>query len=95
MSLRLDWPITFLTSEVFPHLLGEMRMVLMPCVRFASRRFVSSIRSVKYSSSTALPNSNGFSIIHALLLYFCKISKKSLSKKLLSKNFITNQLIGL
>ncbi|CUQ64337.1 Uncharacterised protein [Segatella copri] len=50
------------------------------------------MRSVKYSSSTALPNSNGFSIIifSFFVIIECKDSNNLLSKKLLSKNFITN-----
>ena len=44
------------------------------------------------SPSTALPNSNGFSIIIVffLIIIECKDSNSLLSKKYLSKNFITN-----
>jgi hypothetical protein len=36
-----DIPATRLTSEVFPHLLGDIKTVFMPYLKFASSRLIS------------------------------------------------------
>ena len=87
-----------MTKEVLPHLLGEMRIVLIPCMKLAISRSVSFFLSVKCSPEVAMPNLNGSILILLVCLYAFSCykytynlkTKRSLSKKVLSKRPLGN-----
>ena len=66
MMISFDFLLTCLvalsTREDFPHLLGEMRIVLIDDSKFETNLLVSGILFVKSSSRTSLPNVKGTSI---------------------------------
>ncbi|MCX6227058.1 MAG: hypothetical protein NTV01_20305 [Bacteroidia bacterium] len=58
-----DFSAALATSEDFPHLLGDIRIVLTDEEKFETSLSVSVFRSVKFSSAAILPKTNGISMI--------------------------------
>ena len=58
----------------FPHLLGEMRMVLMPDLKFVCSLCMSDVRFTKPLPEINFPNLNG-DISLLILIFFAMPSK--------------------